>query len=90
MNISGSATLAMPEMLFYTPGDLTVTFVLKKGAIFFENHRQKLRRRIGGFRESPVRRPFSFQREQEVQKGGVAWQKRRCAKHVSKKEEKEK
>ena len=25
MNISGSATVAMPEMLFYTPGDLTVT-----------------------------------------------------------------
>jgi len=36
-------------------------FESKKGAIFFENHRQKLRRRIGGFKESPVRRPFSFQ-----------------------------
>ena len=36
-------------------------FESKKGAIFFENRRQKLRRRIGGFKESPVRRPFSFQ-----------------------------
>ena len=26
MNISGPVSLAKPEMLFYTPGDLTVTF----------------------------------------------------------------
>ena len=27
MNISGPAAVAKPEMLFYAPGDLTVTFV---------------------------------------------------------------
>lgn len=26
MNISGPAAVAKPEMLFYAPGDLTVTF----------------------------------------------------------------
>lgn len=28
MNISGPAAVAKPEMLFYAPGDLTVTFYL--------------------------------------------------------------
>ena len=28
MNISGPAAVAKPEMLFYAPGDLTVTFIL--------------------------------------------------------------
>lgn len=28
MNISGPAAVAKPEMLFYAPGDLTVTFSL--------------------------------------------------------------
>lgn len=28
MNISGPAAVAKPEMLFYAPGDLTVTIVL--------------------------------------------------------------
>ena len=28
MNISGPAAVAKPEMLFYAPGDLTVTFFL--------------------------------------------------------------
>lgn len=28
MNISGPAAVAKPEMLFYAPGDLTVTFAL--------------------------------------------------------------
>lgn len=27
MNISGPAAVAKPEMLFYAPGDLTVTFI---------------------------------------------------------------
>ena len=33
MNISGPAAVAKPEMLFYAPGDLTVThlFSLKQG-----------------------------------------------------------
>lgn len=30
MNISGPAAVAKPEMLFYAPGDLTVTDVLQK------------------------------------------------------------
>lgn len=30
MNISGPAAVAKPEMLFYAPGDLTVTFNLIK------------------------------------------------------------
>lgn len=29
MNISGPAAVAKPEMLFYAPGDLTVTFTLR-------------------------------------------------------------
>lgn len=29
MNISGPAAVAKPEMLFYAPGDLTVTFVVQ-------------------------------------------------------------
>ncbi|WP_308544256.1 hypothetical protein [uncultured Oscillibacter sp.] len=65
-------------------------FESKKGAIFFKIHTQKLRRRIGGFRESPIRRPFSFQGESADQKGGVACQKYGCAKHVSEKEEQDK
>ena len=28
MNISGPAAVAKPEMLFYAPGDLTVTLIL--------------------------------------------------------------
>lgn len=28
MNISGPAAVAKPEMLFYAPGDLTVTIIL--------------------------------------------------------------
>lgn len=28
MNISGPAAVAKPEMLFYAPGDLTVTAIL--------------------------------------------------------------
>ena len=32
MNISGPAAVAKPEMLFYAPGDLTVTFSLSKKA----------------------------------------------------------
>ena len=28
MNISGPAAVAKPEMLFYAPGDLTVTFLI--------------------------------------------------------------
>ena len=30
MNISGPAAVAKPEMLFYAPGDLTVTYRPKK------------------------------------------------------------
>lgn len=30
MNISGPAAVAKPEMLFYAPGDLTVTLFLFK------------------------------------------------------------
>ena len=30
MNISGPAAVAKPEMLFYAPGDLTVTFNTQK------------------------------------------------------------
>lgn len=30
MNISGPAAVAKPEMLFYAPGDLTVTLKIKK------------------------------------------------------------
>lgn len=29
MNISGPAAVAKPEMLFYAPGDLTVTLTLR-------------------------------------------------------------
>lgn len=29
MNISGPAAVAKPEMLFYAPGDLTVTYILR-------------------------------------------------------------
>ena len=32
MNISGPAAVAKPEMLFYAPGDLTVTY--KQGECF--------------------------------------------------------
>lgn len=32
MNISGPAAVAKPEMLFYAPGDLTVT---PMGAVFY-------------------------------------------------------
>ena len=70
--------------------DCSALFDFKKGAIFFKIHTQVFRRRIGGFRESPIRRPFSFQREQIVQKEGVACQKCGFAKHVSKKEEQDK
>ena len=34
MNISGPAAVAKPEMLFYAPGDLTVTLKRRKAAIF--------------------------------------------------------
>lgn len=30
MNISGPAAVAKPEMLFYAPGDLTVTIQIRK------------------------------------------------------------
>lgn len=35
MNISGPAAVAKPEMLFYAPGDLTVTVNL---ALIFQQH----------------------------------------------------
>lgn len=35
MNISGPAAVAKPEMLFYAPGDLTVTFFGVRIAVFF-------------------------------------------------------
>lgn len=41
MNISGPAAVAKPEMLFYAPGDLTVT---EK-----ENHRRVAERMYAGF-----------------------------------------
>lgn len=34
MNISGPAAVAKPEMLFYAPGDLTVT-LYKKEIVFY-------------------------------------------------------
>ena len=34
MNISGPAAVAKPEMLFYAPGDLTVTFCRSLDVIF--------------------------------------------------------
>lgn len=36
MNISGPAAVAKPEMLFYAPGDLTVTFDFYKIAYHIE------------------------------------------------------
>lgn len=33
MNISGPAAVAKPEMLFYAPGDLTVTFETLQGDV---------------------------------------------------------
>lgn len=36
MNISGPAAVAKPEMLFYAPGDLTVTFEEDFTGAFYE------------------------------------------------------
>ena len=50
MNISGPAAVAKPEMLFYAPGDLTVTFLMirsktlldgSKGFILFSEEYKK-------------------------------------------------
>lgn len=38
MNISGPAAVAKPEMLFYAPGDLTVTCRYLGGCIFVIKH----------------------------------------------------
>lgn len=35
MNISGPAAVAKPEMLFYAPGDLTVTYQQSAEAVAF-------------------------------------------------------
>lgn len=47
MNISGPAAVAKPEMLFYAPGDLTVTLNHHKPTYFkekFENYVAMFRR----------------------------------------------
>ena len=41
MNISGPAAVAKPEMLFYAPGDLTVTIALAAGGGFYAFAKQK-------------------------------------------------
>ena len=35
MNISGPAAVAKPEMLFYAPGDLTVTFMFVQALFLY-------------------------------------------------------
>lgn len=39
MNISGPAAVAKPEMLFYAPGDLTVTTYV---SVFYNNKKEYL------------------------------------------------